>query len=604
MRALSSAWIVSGTSISARSTVAVHSSPSCWSTPSSTSIRSSSPMKSGLPSLAVVTRSKTSSGSQSVSSTSQARRRLSSMERPSRCSTALRCPPSSTSEGRSSRSSGRAVSTSITGASRVHSARLSIRSSRSGSAQCTSSKISTIGRRRAVFSTSRRTAQKVSSGCPGSPTPRTAAATSATRSRSGVSSSKRAVKAATIVSSLASSSSEAAIRSASAMGAKVGPPAGSHRSSTIRAGRRHRGQLAGQTRLADTGGTDDRRQAGATRLDRVVEHHDEAVQLGGPPDERRAGPGFAHRIELDQPERLDRLRLPTHVERGEGAELGGESHQSVRALADEDLPRLGGRLEPGRHVDRVADDVVVGVRDDDLAGVEADAEASFRIHLGEGSLHPERGFESPASIVLADLGDPEHRHDAVAEQLHEAAAVRIDLLSEGGVEPVDPGADRLDVHLLLAARRPGEVGEEDRDELAGVLAGGRRGFACERRAALVAEPGRPRGDGAAGGTGAHQGCAARGAEQCPLPICDPTGSAAVHRGSFSAKRTVGAGWISSRRGRGTAWRRDRARRRGARRRSCGGAGATWIAPTRPAGPPPGPTWSGGTWCPPRPARGG
>ncbi len=145
--------------------------------------------------------------------------------------------PPSTSAGRSSRSSGRAVTTRSSATSRVHAATFSIRSRRRGSAQWTSSKTSTSGRRRAVASTRRRTAQKVSSGVPGSPIPRSAAAPSETLSPSGSSSSKSPRSVVSTASSLASSSMDAAARTAAATGANVAPPAGSHRTSTIRARR-------------------------------------------------------------------------------------------------------------------------------------------------------------------------------------------------------------------------------------------------------------------------------------------------------------------------------------------------------------------------------
>ena len=77
---------------------------------------------------------------------------------------------------------------------------------------------------------------------------------------------------------------------------------------------------------------------------------------------------------------------------------------------------------------------VVVVAHDDLAGVDGDAQAERRPtdarllarELAERALHRDRGAHGADRVVLGHARHAEGRHDAVAEELHDGAAVRVD----------------------------------------------------------------------------------------------------------------------------------------------------------------------------------
>jgi hypothetical protein len=96
--------------------------------------------------------------------------------------------------------------------------------------------------------------------------------------------------------------------------------------------------------------------------------------------------------------------------------------------------------------------------------------------------------------VLGDLRHAEHGHDAVADELHDLAAVGLDDVTHLRVVAVHQTPHPLGVHALLQASRPLKIGEDDRHRLARLaaapLGGGRarsRGV-DDGRPAGVAEP--------------------------------------------------------------------------------------------------------------------
>jgi hypothetical protein len=107
----------------------------------------------------------------------------------------------------------------------------------------------------------------------------------------------------------------------------------------------------------------------------------------------------------------------------------------VGEIADQYLHRRRRLLEPGGNIDRVAiREALVGVRvggRDDLASVDAhpcgerDPVCALEIDVdpAERFLHVECGADRPDRIVLADLRQPEHGHDRVADVLLDLAAV-------------------------------------------------------------------------------------------------------------------------------------------------------------------------------------
>ena len=118
-----------------------------------------------------------------------------------------------------------------------------------------------------------------------------------------------------------------------------------------------RDQLGGEARLADARLADDRDDAAGAVGDDPLELRQQRVELGRAPDERRVHPARdAGRVRLDveQPPRVDRLRLPLQLERGHRLGRDGVADEADRRVADEDLAGCRGRLEPLRDDDGVA----------------------------------------------------------------------------------------------------------------------------------------------------------------------------------------------------------------------------------------------------------
>ena len=200
---------------------------------------------------------------------------------------------------------------------------------------------------------------------------------------------------------------------------------------------------------------------------------------------------FDRRVGVDQAEQPvggHRLRLALEVERRNRLDLDRVADEPVGQLSEQDIPGAGGLLEAGSDVDRVPrDEPLTGsdVPGDDLSRVHAgpvgERHTPARFQLGvqgsEGLLHLERRGHRAESIVLAELRQPEDRHDRVPDELlHGAAVVLEDSLHRLEVA-LEKLAQRLRVHRLGEAGRADEVREHDGDRLShvlGCLGGGER----------------------------------------------------------------------------------------------------------------------------------
>ena len=168
-----------------------------------------------------------------------------------------------------------------------------------------------------------------------------------------------------------------------------------------------------------------------------------------------------------------------------------------RLRADQDLARCGRLLEPGCHVDRVARRVALpsgSFAGDDLAGVDADARGERRptlglellVQLGELGVDLARGAYGSHRVVLVDGRDAEDRHRGIADELLQGSAMPDDRPFGHGEEPVHDAPQRFRIELLSERRRSGDVGEEDRDDLADLAT--LRPLVAQRRAAHPAQP--------------------------------------------------------------------------------------------------------------------
>ncbi len=105
-------------------------------------------------------------------------------------------------------------------------------------------------------------------------------------------------------------------------------------------------------------------------------------------------------------------------------------------------------------------------------------------HLGGGPDGAQR-------VVLVRYGDAEHRHDRVADELLDRAAVPLQDDAEILEVPPHAGAERLRVGRLPERGRADEVAEEHGDDLAllaGGLGSGERGSARTAEARVVGVP--------------------------------------------------------------------------------------------------------------------
>ncbi len=507
MRAASSAWMVGGISREASPAPTIQRSPSLVSAPSCTSMRTSSPTKSGLPSLVASTFAATAAGRSAAPITLAARRMAAPASRPPSVTTSATRPPGVTNEERRSRSSGRAPTSTRSGTPAPHCTRCSTRSRSNGSAQCRSSITRTTGRAAARPARKRRTTKKVSSGDV-AVSPSRPAMPPAMRARSPSSAAaSAAATAARTASPSAPSSRPRNPRRTWASGAKVAPPAASQCAARIVAPSAcRRAELVDQAGLPEAGRPEQHGEPRGRRRDRRVVHRLEPLELALAADERRRRRA-GRRLERHQTIGRHRLGAALQRDAPERRQRHARRDQAPRRFAEHDVAVPALLLQPRRHVHRVADDVVAGAAHHHLAGVDGDAEPRHGEHGLHADQRPKRllhrggGPHGAERVVLRHPLQTEGRHHAVAEELHDRAAVRVDDRTQRLVVALHHAPRRLGVEPLVERRRADQVGEDDRHHLAraGVdrraallpfpaACGGRPGSGrTERRPALAAE---------------------------------------------------------------------------------------------------------------------
>ena len=257
------------------------------------------------------------------------------------------------------------------------------------------------------------------------------------------------------------------------------------------------GELIEQARLADPRGTEDDRQARGRRRPRGVVDRPEPPELLLAADEghrRRAGGPLERHDSVCR----HRLRPAPQRHAAERRQRDQGADEPPRRLPDYHVAVLRRVLEAGRDVDRIADDVVGGRFHDDLARVDRDPEPDAALLAGEraeGLLHGQGGAHGAHRIVLGDARQPERGHDAVAEELHDRAAVSLDGRVQRPVVPAHQAAYGLGVEPLVQRRRADQVGEDDGNDLAGLEAVSPAPFDAARNRGGVGDEG-----GAAGAT--------------------------------------------------------------------------------------------------------
>ncbi len=143
------------------------------------------------------------------------------------------------------------------------------------------------------------------------------------------------------------------------------------------------------------------------------------------------------------------------------------ARRAVRRLTDQDSPRQRHGLKPGRGVDEVArDHALVGRAEGhgSLPGQDASSCAEPGSDRTHGIDQLKGGPDAPFCVVLAGRRRPPYRHDRVADELLDRAAIARDDLA-GQIEVASQRlANVLAVTVLGVWGESDEVREEDRHE--------------------------------------------------------------------------------------------------------------------------------------------
>ncbi len=233
-------------------------------------------------------------------------------------------------------------------------------------------------------------------------------------------------------------------------------------------------QLAREAALADARLAGHGDQPQPLLAGRGVEHLREHAQLGVTAHEgqlqllARQATADAQ-TDTHGPPGLDRHGLA--LERGRSGRfvddgpLGGQACR----LRDEHAARLGVSLEAAGGVDEVAGDHALALgteRHGRLAGDDGGAGRELPVHPGDGGDEVQRRADGPLGVVLVSDGHTPHRHDGVADELLDAAAIAFDALARQLVVGGEQLTRLLGVARLRRAGEAHQVAEEDRHETA------------------------------------------------------------------------------------------------------------------------------------------
>jgi hypothetical protein len=140
-------------------------------------------------------------------------------------------------------------------------------------------------------------------------------------------------------------------------------------------------------------------------------------------------------------------------------------------LSDQDLPRLGGLLQPSGDVHSVTGDERLAARwipRHDLAGIHADPSLKsdtpgvfqFLVEPIESCPQVISRPYSTKGVVLVGHGNPEDGHHCVADELLDRPSVSLDLGASFIEVAGDDLAERLGIQPLAKLGGAGDVGEQ------------------------------------------------------------------------------------------------------------------------------------------------
>src|SRR5437868_5988367 len=289
--------------------------------------------------------------------------------------------------------------------------------------------------------------------------------------------------------------------------------------------RSHRGdELTGQPALADSRRTVYDGHPWTARLHGFIEEAQQGLELAVTtdhwrPQARHAALWLRQRTEKSSPGNGSRLALQVEANRLLEGEAG--SAGEVGSFAHQHRPGSSRLLEPSGNVHGVpGHDQLLGGRSDrrdDLAGVDADPDLKpdpvvtleALVERLEPLAHLQGGVEGTFRVVLADGWDAENGHDGVPDVLLDGPAPRLDDVGHLAEVGAQQRSQAFGVQLLAEARGTGDVGEQDRDDLALLPAIGQL---AQLRPAARAEVGARRDGRAAGRAGEGHARSLGGAE--------------------------------------------------------------------------------------------
>jgi hypothetical protein len=247
-----------------------------------------------------------------------------------------------------------------------------------------------------------------------------------------------------------------------------------------------------QTRFPDARRSQDRDEHARARIGRISERALQHRELTRAPHERGLRPRGVREETQDAPGDHT-VALALELERPDSLGLHLVAHHAPGGVADQDVSRLGGRLQTRGRVHRVRDDVLVAGGHEHLPRGHADPrrEPDRRavVQRSHPPLHLERRADRPKGVVLMGGGEAEHRDDRVPDELLHLSPVTLHRSAHlVEVAPEDRPQD-LRIVPLAEARRAHEVAEQGGHELASLDRGLGRG---QRGAARHAERGRRR----------------------------------------------------------------------------------------------------------------
>jgi len=190
------------------------------------------------------------------------------------------------------------------------------------------------------------------------------------------------------------------------------------------------------------------------------------------PDEECLVPPLRRLVGREQPESRHWPRLALEGKRLDRFHRNGATNKRQRWFSEQYLPRLSRLLQPGGDVDRIPGCKALLGPGDDLA--RHDADAAFDSKLGQRLAHLDGRPTGTEGVVLVREWDAEDRHDRVADEFLDRAAVSLDDLLHPLEVTGKQSAQRLRISCLPQRRRSDYVAEEDRDRLPLLLTARRR----------------------------------------------------------------------------------------------------------------------------------